>query len=97
MRYCVTESGFVACFGPRQELDRVRESFLKKKLGLSGDAELDEAVKSVMSRMKADRSKSRVTVYYLLAEQFGKLSSFVNAAKARSSSDAARDRSAASG
>jgi hypothetical protein len=30
----------------------------------------------VIEKMKADRTKSRVTVYYLLAEKFGKLSAF---------------------
>ena len=60
------------------ELARVRDSFLKKKLALTGtDAELDAAIGAVMTAMKADRQKSRVTVYYLLAEKFGKLGLFV--------------------
>ncbi len=58
------------------ELARVRDNFLKKTLGLSGDAALDAAVKSVTDRMKGDHHKSRVTVYYLLAEHFGKLDAF---------------------
>ena len=57
------------------ELERVRESWLKKKLGLSGDGELDAAIASVMDTMKDDRMKGRVTVYYLLAAHFNKLSS----------------------
>ena len=69
------DASLVAGHDPK-ELDLVRESFLKKKLGLIGDGELDEAVKLVISRMKADHSKSRVTVYYLLAEHYGKLSTF---------------------
>lgn len=56
------------------ELARVRDSWLKKKLGLTdNDAALDASIKSVMDRMKAERNKSRVTVYYLLAEKHGKL------------------------
>ena len=50
---------------------------LKKKLGLTNsDAELDQALKGVADKMKGDRTKNRVTVYYLLAEHFGKLSMF---------------------
>lgn len=60
------------------ELARVRESFLKKKLALQlSDADLDSAIAAVIGRMKADKTKSRVTVYYLLAEHFGKLDAFV--------------------
>ena len=60
----------------KEELARVRDNFLKKKLGLSGDAELDAAIKSVMDRMKGSHRKSRITVYYLLAEHFRKLDVF---------------------
>ena len=35
------------------------------------------AVASVGERMRADHTKNRVTVYYLLAEHFGKLAEFV--------------------
>lgn len=76
------DSSLVAASDP-EELGRVRDSFLKKKLGLThADAELDAAVKGVTDRMKSDHSKSRVTVYYLLAEQFNMLDKFkANAAK----------------
>lgn len=71
------DSSLVAFTDP-EEVKRVRESFLKKKLGLTdSDAELDTAIKAVSDKMHADRTKNRVTVYYLLAEHFGKLSSFV--------------------
>jgi HSP20 family molecular chaperone IbpA len=61
------------------ELTRVRERFMKKKLGLTQtDAELDAALKDVMTMMSGERNKSRVTVYYLLAEKFGKLGLFAN-------------------
>ena len=46
------------------------------------DTELDAAIKAVGAKMKGDRTKNRVTVYYLLAEHFGKLSTFGGAAKA---------------
>jgi len=71
------DTRYVACTDPA-ELDRVRENFLKKKLGLkTGD--LDGAVKAVCEAMKADKTKSRLTFYYLLAEHFGKLDLFVKA------------------
>ena len=68
------DSSLVA-FADKQETDRVRESFLKGKLGLKeSDAELDKAIAEVGRKMHGD--KNRVTLYYLLAERFGKLSVF---------------------
>lgn len=67
------DSSLVSC-SDKSERERVRDSFLKKKLGLSeSDADLDKAVTAVCERMKADRDKYRVTFYYLLAERFAKL------------------------
>jgi hypothetical protein len=64
-------------FTDSAETDRVRESFLKKKLGLTqSDAELDKAIAEVGQVMKSDNTKNRVTVYYLLADKFGKLDLF---------------------
>jgi len=64
-------------FTDKDEVSRVRENFLKKKLSLTvPDADLDTAIKVVGEKMKGDRTKNRVTVYYLLAEHFGKLSTF---------------------
>jgi hypothetical protein len=70
------DASFVAC-QDKSERDRVRDSFLKKKLGLTqADAELEKAVLEVCEKMKGDRDKSRVAFYYLLAEKYGKLSMF---------------------
>jgi hypothetical protein len=70
------DSSLVSMTDP-EETKRVRENFLKKKLGLTlSDGDLDKAIAAVGERMKADRTKNRVTVYYLLAEQFGKLATF---------------------
>jgi hypothetical protein len=70
------DGSFVAC-NDKSERDRIRDGFLKKKLALSdSDAELDKAVTAVCERMKADRDKSRVTLYYLLAKKYGKLAMF---------------------
>jgi hypothetical protein len=61
----------------KTELDRVRDGFLKKKLGLThSDADLDAAVKEVADAMKGDRAKSRVTFYYLLAKKYDRLADF---------------------
>ena len=70
------DASLVSC-GDRTELDRVRESFLKKKLGLTAsDADLDRAVSEVCNQMKDTKNKSRVTFYYLLADKFGKFPLF---------------------
>ncbi len=64
-------------FNDEKEVARVRENFLRKKLGLTKtDAELNEAIAEVGERMKPDHTRNRVTVYYLLAEHFRKLSVF---------------------
>jgi outer membrane protein OmpA-like peptidoglycan-associated protein/ferritin-like metal-binding protein YciE len=72
------DSSLVAASDP-SELKRVRDSFMKKKLGLmQTDAELDAVLKDVMTTMSGEHNKNRVTVYYLLAEKFGKLGLFAN-------------------
>lgn len=69
------DTRYVACSDPT-EVERVRENFLKKKLGLkSGD--LDGSIKAICEHMKDDRTKSRLTFYYLLAEHHGKLDLFI--------------------
>ncbi|WP_127075697.1 DUF2853 family protein [Rhodomicrobium lacus] len=76
------DSSLVAGTDP-EELKRVRESWLKKKLALTeSDEALDAAIKTVIDKLKGDRSKERVTVYYLLAEHFGKLEGLVKPAAA---------------
>jgi hypothetical protein len=70
------DSSLVSFTDP-EEVARVRNNFLKKKLGLTdSDANLDKAIMSAAEKMKGDRTKNRVTVYYLLAAHFGKLSMF---------------------
>jgi hypothetical protein len=67
------DGSFVSC-ADKSERDRVRDSFLKKKLGSKeSDGDLDKAIKDVCEKMKADRDKSRVAFYYLLAERYAKL------------------------
>ena len=75
-------SSLVAGTDP-EELKRVRESWLKRKLALTeSDADLDKAIHAVMDKMKGERAKGRVTVYYLLAEHFKKLDGLVKPAAA---------------
>ena len=70
------DSSLVSASDPA-ELARVRDGFMKKKLALTqSDAELDAALKEVMTKMAGERNKSRVTVCYLIAEKFGKLGLF---------------------
>jgi hypothetical protein len=70
------DSSLVSFTDP-EEVARVRNNFLKKKLGIAeSDNELDKAIVAAADRMKGDRTKNRVTVYYLLADHFGKLSMF---------------------
>jgi cobalamin biosynthesis Mg chelatase CobN len=74
------DSALVAFSDPK-ELDRVRKNFLRKKLGLTqADEVLDKAIAKVGTKMKADRTKNRVTVYYLLAAEFKKLDLFARKA-----------------
>lgn len=69
------DTRYVACSDPK-ELERVRENFLKKKLGLKS-ADLDASIKATCEHMKSDKTKSRLTFYYLLAEHYGALAMFV--------------------
>ncbi len=57
------------------ELDRVRESWLKKKLQRTeSDAELNAAIDVVTEKLgRSNPNKCRVAFYYLLAENFGVL------------------------
>ncbi|WP_336056762.1 DUF2853 family protein [Nitratireductor sp. CH_MIT9313-5] len=65
------DSSLVSCSDP-SELARVREKWCMKKLGESDEGKCDSAIEKVCETMSADRSKSRVTFYYLVAKQLGK-------------------------
>ena len=67
------DSSLVAC-NEKSERDRIRDHFLKKRLGLTNsDADLDKAIVEVCQKMHGDHDKSRVAFYYLLAEKYHKL------------------------
>lgn len=81
VKYCgialQSRDASLVSFGDKAEVARVRDNFLKKKLALTvPEAELDQAIAAVRDTMKADNTRNRVTVYYLLAAHFGKLSLF---------------------
>ena len=67
------DASLVSCSDP-SELARVREKWCGKKLGVTDEAAGDEVIAKVCEQMKGDRSKSRVTFYYLVAKHLGKLS-----------------------
>jgi hypothetical protein len=81
VKYCgialQSRDASLVSFGDKEEVARVRNNFLKKKLALTNsDAELDAALKAVADKLKGEHARHRVTVYYMLAEHFGKLSMF---------------------
>ena len=65
------------------EVKRLVDGFLKKKLARTeSDDTLTAAVMAVVTAMKADKTKERVTVCYLLADHFKQLAVFHPKAKA---------------
>jgi hypothetical protein len=65
------DASLVSC-SDKSERDRVAEKWCGKKLGVTGEA-ADKVVETVCQAMKADKNKSRVTFYYLVAKELGKL------------------------
>ncbi|MBN9044740.1 MAG: DUF2853 family protein [Rhizobiales bacterium] len=66
------DSSLVSATDP-EELKRVRDSWVGKKLGITDHAKAEEVVNHVAQVMHGDRNKQRVTFYYLVAKQLGKL------------------------
>lgn len=57
----------------KEELLRVKNNFLIKKLGLEDSPKLDEGIEKVMEQYgKSNRNKHRAVVYYLLVKHFKK-------------------------
>jgi hypothetical protein len=88
VRYCGialrNRDSALVSFSDKTETDRVKANFLKKKLALTdSDDVLDAAIAKVGEQMKTDRTKNRVTVYYLLADAFGRLEDFRPKTKAK--------------
>ena len=63
------DARYVAC-SDESERATVRDSWLKKKLGLAAEnADFDKKVLEVCTLMQRDQKKNRVTFYYLLAKK----------------------------
>lgn len=57
----------------QSELDRVKNNFLVKKLGLSDSPALMEAINAVIDTYgRSERNKYRAVIYYMLTKHFGK-------------------------
>ena len=66
------DAEMVTCSDPK-ELNRVRKSFLVKKLGIDASkGVLDAAIQDVCTELKGVRKKYRATFYYALAKKFKK-------------------------
>ncbi len=68
------DSAIVSCTD-EVEMSRIREKWCRGKLGVAlNQQQIDAAIQKVCDMMKAEGGqKSRVTFYYLLAQEFGKL------------------------
>ena len=56
-----------------EELERIKNNFLIKKLGLKDGPELSAAIDAVIETYgKSERNKYRAVVYYMLTKHFGK-------------------------
>ena len=66
------DSSLVSCTDPK-ELERVRLSWIGKKLGVTDEAKANAVIEKVCQELSADRTKERVTFYYLAAKHLGKL------------------------
>jgi hypothetical protein len=66
------DSKYVSC-SDETELETIVKGFMKKKLGVEDKEAAMEKVKAVCLTMKPTRMKNRVTFYYLLAKNEGKL------------------------
>ena len=56
-----------------EELARIRQNFLIKKLGLKDDEKLTEALDAAIDIYgRSERNKYRAVVYYMLVKHFGK-------------------------
>lgn len=66
------DSETVAASDP-EELERVKNNFLIKKLGLADSPKLMEGIMAAVDTYgKSERNKYRAVVYYMLAKHFGK-------------------------
>ncbi len=65
------DSSKVSC-SDKTELDRVKNNFLIKKLGMKDSPKLDDAIKEVCEQFGSSRRKFRAMFYYLLVKKLNK-------------------------
>ncbi len=63
----------LVAFSDPTEVERVKNDFLKKKLGLTDEAAIAAALAHMGQLMSDEIDKNRLTVYDVLADHFGKL------------------------
>jgi hypothetical protein len=66
------DSALVA-FTDEAEVETVKKNFIAGKLGVTDSAAADAAIKAVGEKMAGVTRRGRLTVYYLIAEELGKL------------------------
>ncbi|GHB79837.1 DUF2853 family protein [Persicitalea jodogahamensis] len=67
-----TDSAKVSC-SDKAELDRVKNNFLIKKMGMADSGELDSAIQKVCETFgSSNRNKYRALFYYMLVKNLGK-------------------------
>ncbi len=69
------DAKYVAC-SDETELETIAKGFMKKKMGIDDKDAAMQKIKAVCETMKPTRMKNRVTFYYLLAKNEGKLGEF---------------------
>ena len=61
----------------KTEVERVKTSYLVKKLGLADGPALDAAIQDVLAKYgSSNRNKYRAVVYYMLCVHFGKQAAY---------------------
>lgn len=71
-----TKDGEKVSASDKKELDRVKQNFMKKKLGLN-DKQLDKGIAHAIDKIgKSNRNKYRAVFYYILVKKFKKESVF---------------------
>ena len=69
------DASLVSC-SDQTELDRVINNFVKRKLDVSNEGDIDNAIKSVCETFKPVKQKMRVAFYYALVKELKKESAF---------------------
>lgn len=64
------DAGQVAC-SDKKEREKIRDTFLMKKHGVTDAAQADTAIEEVCQQYKSARPKHRAVFYYVLAKKLG--------------------------